>query len=170
RRARPPASRAGRACGKDRPRLRRAHCRSAHARRHSAPVPQRLDHTATREGSFPIDSSAVAVAAVRSPAEYENRLRDYIFERYEEIRVVYVGEKEVSEQAEIVARYGDLFTRDQLAALREAEEGSQDGGEGEGERLYRLRKTCEDGLMAAALIEQVDELENAELAARLDFR
>ena len=71
----------------------------------------------------------MAVAAVRSPAEYENRLRDYIFERYEEIRVVYVGEKEVSEQAEIVARYGDLFTRDQLAALREAEEGSQDGGE-----------------------------------------
>ncbi len=110
----------------------------------------------------------MAVAAVRSPAEYEKRLRDYIFERYEEIRVVYVGEKEVSEQAEIVARYADLFTRDQLTALRESEEGSAD--EGERERLYRLRKTCEDGLMAAELIEKVDALENAELAARVDFR
>jgi hypothetical protein len=110
----------------------------------------------------------VAVAAVKSPAEYENRLRDYIFERYEEIRAVYVGEKEVSEQAEIVGRYADLFTRDQLAALREAEDASSD--QDERERLYRLRKTCEDGLQAAVLIEQVDALENAELAVRVEFR
>jgi hypothetical protein len=109
----------------------------------------------------------VAATAVRSPADYENRLRDYVFERYEEIRAVYVGEKETSEQAEIVARYADLFTRDQLAALREAEDSASDD---ERERLYRLRKTCEDGLEAAVLIEQVDALENAELAARVEFR
>jgi hypothetical protein len=108
----------------------------------------------------------VAATAVRSPADYENRLRDYVFERYEEVRAVYVGEKEVSEQAEIVARYADLFTRDQLAALHEAEDSASDD---ERERLYRLRKTCEDGLEAAVLIEQVDALENAELAARVDF-
>ena len=33
-----------------------------------------------------------------------------------------VGEKEISEQAEIVRRYADLFSREQLDALREAEE------------------------------------------------
>ena len=54
-----------------------------------------------------------------------------------------VGEKEVSERAEIVARYAELFTRQQLDALREAETESS-GGE-ERERLYRLRKTCEAG-------------------------
>ena len=32
-----------------------------------------------------------------------------------------VGEKETSEQAEIVRRYADLFSREQLEALREAE-------------------------------------------------
>ena len=36
-------------------------------------------------------------------------------------RAVRVGEKEVSEQAAIVARYRDLFTREQLDALHEAE-------------------------------------------------
>ena len=110
----------------------------------------------------------MATTAVRTPAEYEQRLRDYVFERYEEVRRVYVGEKEISEQAEIVARYADLFTREQLAALREAE-GAATGAD-EGERLYRLRKTCEEGLEAAALIEQVDALENAELAVRVDFK
>ena len=34
-----------------------------------------------------------------------------------------VGEKETSEQAEIVRRYYDLFSRDQLEALRDAEDG-----------------------------------------------
>jgi hypothetical protein len=104
---------------------------------------------------------------VRSDADYEQRLRDYIFERNEEMRVVYVGEKETSEQAEIVARYADLFSREQLAALRDAEEAASPE---ERERLYRLRKTCEEGLEAAVLIEQVDALENAELAARVEFR
>src|SRR5205823_9510214 len=36
-------------------------------------------------------------------------------------------------------------------------------------RLYRLRKTCEAGLIAAALAEREDELENAVLAARVEF-
>ena len=33
-----------------------------------------------------------------------------------------MGEKETSEQAQIVARYADLFSRGQLEALREAEQ------------------------------------------------
>ena len=57
-----------------------------------------------------------------------------------------VGEKEISEQAEIVRRYADLFSRDQLDALREAEE--RERGD-ERELLYRLRKTCEGGLISA---------------------
>ena len=63
----------------------------------------------------------MSVAAVRTPAEYESRLQRYVFERSEEGRAVRVGEKEISEQAAIVARYADLFTREQLDALRAAE-------------------------------------------------
>src|ERR671922_560586 len=110
----------------------------------------------------------MSVAVVRSPAEYEDRLRSYLFERAEEGRAVRVGEKEVSEQAAIVARYTDLFTRDQLDALRTAEEGAEEGEERE--RIYRLRKECESGVIAAELSERQDELENAILAARVDFR
>ena len=64
----------------------------------------------------------MTVAAVRSPAEYEERLRTYLFERAEEVRAVRVGEKEVSERAAIVAAYADLFSREQLDALRSAEQ------------------------------------------------
>jgi hypothetical protein len=110
----------------------------------------------------------MSVAAVRSPAEYESRLRRYLYERCEEGRAVRVGEKEVSERAEIVARYADLFTREQRDALREAEDQSGEGEERE--RLYRLRKTCEAGLIAAELAEREDALENAILAARVDFQ
>jgi hypothetical protein len=110
----------------------------------------------------------VATAAVRAPAEYEARLQRYLFERSEEAKAVRVGEKEVSEQAEIVARYADLFTRAQLQALREAEEGGEDSDERE--RLYRLRKTCEGGIVSAELAERYDELENALLAARVRFK
>ncbi len=78
-----------------------------------------------------------------------------------------VGEKEVSERAEIVARYADLFTREQLGTLRAAEDEAEAG---ERERLYRLRKTCEAGLIANELAEREDALENAVLAARVDFR
>jgi hypothetical protein len=109
----------------------------------------------------------MSVAAARKPAEYEDRLRRYLYERSEEGRAVRVGEKEVSEQAAIVARYGDLFSREQLDALRDAEE--EASGE-EQERLYRLRKTCEAGLVTAELAERDDALENAILAARVTFR
>ena len=109
----------------------------------------------------------MAATAVRTPAEFESRLQAYLYERSEEWRAVRVGEKEVSEQAEIVARYADLFTRAQLEALKDAEAAAADD---EREHLYRLRKTCEGGLIAAALVEQQDALENAELAGRVEFR
>jgi hypothetical protein len=105
---------------------------------------------------------------VRSPAEYEERLQKYLYESSEEGRAVRVGEKEVSEQAAIVARYEDLFSRAQLAALRECEEQASD--DDQLERLYRLRKTCEGGLLAAELAEEDDELENRILAARVSWQ
>ena len=70
-----------------------------------------------------------------------------------------VGEKETSEQAAIVARYADLFTRAQLETLRAAEERERD--DLERERLYRLRATCEGGIVVAELAERTDALENA---------
>src|SRR5438093_9088535 len=109
----------------------------------------------------------MSATTVRSPTEYESQLRRYLFERSEEGRAVRVGEKETSEQAEIVARYADLFTRDQLDALWEAE---RDAEGDERELLYRLRKVCESGIVAAELVEREDELENRQLAARLTFR
>jgi hypothetical protein len=109
----------------------------------------------------------MSTTAVRTPEEYESRLRDYYYERAEEGRAVRVGEKEVSEQAAIVARYADLFTTDQVAALREAEDAAS--GE-ERERLYRLRKTCEGGLISAQLADKQDALENALIATRVTFK
>src|SRR5919198_5541088 len=109
----------------------------------------------------------MSTTAVRSPAEFEEQLQRYLYERSEEGRAVRVGEKEVSEQAAIVARYADLFSREQLRALREEEEGA-DGDDREW--LYRLRKTCESGVVAAELAEKDDELENAILAARVTFK
>jgi hypothetical protein len=109
----------------------------------------------------------MAVAAVRTPAEYESRLRQYLLERSEEARAVRVGEKETSEQAQIVARHADLFSRPQLDALREAETAAAPE---EHERVYRLLKTCEGGIITAELAEQADELENALLAAKVPFR
>ena len=110
----------------------------------------------------------MSVTEVLRPAEYESRLQRYLFERSEEGRAVRVGEKEVSERAEIVARYSDLFTRQQLQTLRDAEDEATDAGERE--RLYRLRKTCEAGLITAELAEREDALENAVLAARVEFQ
>ena len=77
-----------------------------------------------------------------------------------------VGEKETSEQAAIVERYGDLFTAAQLDALREAEAAARGD---ERELLYRLRKTCEAGIVAAELAAREDELENRILAARVSW-
>ena len=107
------------------------------------------------------------VATVRTPAEYEERLRKYLFERAEEVRAVRVGEKEISERAEIVARYADLFNREQLEALRAAEEGAEGD---EHERIFRLRLECEAGVADQELSERKDELENAILAARVTFK
>jgi hypothetical protein len=109
----------------------------------------------------------MSVTAVRTPAEFEAELQRYLFERAEEGRAVRVGEKEVSERAQIVARYRELFTRDQLEALHEAESGASPDDR---ERLYRLRKTCESGLVEVELSEREDALENAILAARVQFR
>jgi len=109
----------------------------------------------------------VSASTVLDPIAFSDRLEQYLFERSEEGRAVRVGEKERSEQAEIVRRYADLFSREQLDALRSAE------AEAEGdsrELLYRLRKTCEGGLIAAQLAEPEDELENRMLAARLTFQ
>jgi hypothetical protein len=109
----------------------------------------------------------MSATAVRSAAEYEERLQQYAFERSEEGRAVRVGEKEVSEQAAIVARYRDLFTRDQLEALRDEEQGAEGD---ERERIYRLRKTCESGLITSELAEREDAFENAILQSRVTFR
>jgi hypothetical protein len=108
----------------------------------------------------------MSTTAVRTPAEYEVQLQKYYFERSEEARAVRVGEKEISEQAAIVARYSELFTRVQVEALREAEHAASGD---ERERLYRLRKTCEGGRISSELAEQDDALENAILGARVSF-
>src|SRR3954447_10510576 len=93
----------------------------------------------------------MSTTAVRSPAEFEEQLQRYLYERSEEGRAVRVGEKEVSEQAAIVVRYADLFSREQLRALRDEEEAAEGD---QREWLYRLRKTCESGLIAAELAEK----------------
>jgi hypothetical protein len=109
----------------------------------------------------------MAKIGVRSAAEFEERLQQYMYERSEEGRRVRVGEKEVSEQAAIVERYRDLFTREQLDALQDEETEAQGDDR---ERLYRLRKTCEAGFVSAELAEREDAFENAYLAARVTFR
>jgi hypothetical protein len=63
----------------------------------------------------------MSATSVFSPTEFQSRLERYLFERSEEWRAVRVGEKEVSEQAEIVRRFADLFSREQMDALQEAE-------------------------------------------------
>jgi hypothetical protein len=109
----------------------------------------------------------VSTTPILAPEEFQSRLERYLFERSEEWRAVRVGEKEVSEQAEIVRRYADLFTREQLEALREAEGGTSGDDR---ELLYRLRKTCESALISAQLAEREDELENRQLATRVTFK
>ena len=109
----------------------------------------------------------MSATSVLSPTEFQSRLERYLFERSEEWRAVRVGEKEVSEQAEIVRRFADQFSREQLDALQEAE-GSTAGDDRE--LLYRLRKTCESGLISSQLAEREDELENRLLAERVSFQ
>ena len=109
----------------------------------------------------------MSTTAVRSPEEYENAYEAYYAEAAEELRAVRVGEKETSEQAAIVARHADLFTEDQLGVLCAAE--ADASAVDERERVYRLRRTCEAGIVDAQLAAREDELENALLAARLTF-
>src|ERR1700756_2649512 len=109
----------------------------------------------------------MSTTTVRTPQEYEDAYEAYYAESAEELRAVRVGEKEISEQASIVARHADLFTEEQLEALRGFEAEATDAAERE--RLYRLRSTCEGGIVDAELAAREDELENALLAARLTF-
>jgi hypothetical protein len=98
--------------------------------------------------------------------QFEERLNRYLFERSEEVRAVRVGEKETSEQAEIVARYADLFTREQHDSLSDEEEAAEGDDR---ERLYRLREACLGGIVVAELAERMDRFENEFLAARVEF-
>ena len=107
------------------------------------------------------------MAGARQPDQFEAELARFLYERSEEARAVRVGEKETSEQAAIVERYADLFTREQLDVLRTAEETA---GPDERERLYRLREACAGSVIVGELAEELDKLENAILAARVDFR
>src|SRR5205823_13181468 len=109
----------------------------------------------------------MSATSVLNATEFEVRLEQYLYERSEEWRAVRVGEKEVSEQAEIVRRYADLFSREQLDALQDAER--ETAGD-DRELLYRLRKTCESGLISSQLAEREDELENRLLAERVTFQ
>ncbi len=106
------------------------------------------------------------VAETLDAAGYERRFAEYIFERSEEGRAVRVGEKETSEQAAIVARYAYLFTLSQLDVLTAAE---GDASGSERERLFRLRESCQDGLVALELAERSDALENAILATTVEL-
>ena len=97
------------------------------------------------------------MVAVCAAKKFEVTLAEYVYERSEEARAVRVGEKESSEQAAIVARYADLFTRDTFEQL--TDEVEEAGGE-ERERLERLRQSCLDGLLAQELVQMSDALEN----------
>src|SRR5215211_5397404 len=136
-------------------------------RRMLAPLSHFKLRTTGRTDAIRVQWPAVALAAVRTPAEYEERYASYAYERSEEGRAVRVGLKDVSEQAAIVARYADLFTRGQLETLREAEESATGD---ERERLYRLRLACEGGIVATELAEHADALENKVLGTRVAFR
>jgi hypothetical protein len=98
---------------------------------------------------------------------FEERLRLYLHESSEEARAVRVGEKETSEHAAIVARYADLFTREQYDALKRAADGASGD---DGERLVRLREACGAGIVSLALADLMDELQNDILAERIAFR
>jgi hypothetical protein len=105
--------------------------------------------------------------AALTAVQFEERLNSYLYERAEEARAVRVGEKETSEQAEIVARYADLFTRQQHECLRDEEE---EAAGDDRERLYRLREACLGGIVVAELADRMDRFENEFLAARVEFR
>jgi hypothetical protein len=102
-----------------------------------------------------------------TPDRFEERLREYLLESSEEVRAVRVGEKETSEHAAIVARYADLFTREQHEALARAAEGADADAR---ERLVRLREAAAGGVVSLELADAYDELQNKLLAERVEFR
>jgi len=101
---------------------------------------------------------------------FEEQLARFLFERSEEAREVRVGEKETSEQAAIVARYAHLFTREQLERLQDSGDEHASAVGLTRERAYRLREACLGGIVVSELAERSDELENAILAERVEFR
>ena len=104
--------------------------------------------------------------SVVAATAFEERLDAFLQDRSEEARAVRVGEKETSDQAAIVARYADLFTREQLEALRDAEAAAAGV---EREAIARLRLTCQEGIVTRELAEREDALENALLGARVPW-
>src|SRR5918996_3826989 len=95
------------------------------------------------------------MAVVRTPEEFEAALARFLYERSEEGRAVRVGEKETSEQAAIVERHADLFSREQHDALREAERTAS--GE-DRERLFRLGDAAGGGIVVRELARESDRL------------
>jgi hypothetical protein len=112
-------------------------------------------------------SEAANTTAARDVLGFEERLREFDNVLTEEARALWVGQKEVAEFAAISERYADLFTREQLEALL-AEEGNAQTDDRR-EQLYRLRKTCESGLINARFAAESDSLANQELAAEVVF-
>jgi hypothetical protein len=110
--------------------------------------------------------SVSGIEQVYAVDAFEQRLDAFLQDRSEEARAVRVGEKETSEQAAIVARYADLFTRPQLETLLGAEE---QAAEEERESIARLRITCQEGIVTRELAEREDALENGLLAARVEW-
>ena len=127
----------------------------------------RRDHPAARRGdSCRFDD--VSVAAVRTPAEYEAELQRYLFERSEEGRAVRVGEKEVSEQAAIVAalrRTSSRASRSTRSASRRMRRQATTASGSTG-----CARRARPGSIAAELAERDDALENAILAARVPWQ
>ena len=110
----------------------------------------------------------MAMTAVRTPSEYEAMLQQLLFERSEESRAVRVGEKEVSEQAAIVARYADLFSRAQIDVA--PRRGGGVGRRRAGAPLPAAEDVRGGADLDVELAEQEDALENAILGARVTFQ
>ena len=108
-----------------------------------------------------------SVEHVLTVDEYETQLRSYYFELGEEARVVRIGEKEVSESAAIAERYSELFTSEQLHALREAEAGADESAR---ERIHRLRMSCQSAVVFRELAPIRDALVDEELRTTVEFR
>ncbi len=74
--------------------------------------------------------------AIKGADEVSATLEEYYHDLYTEERLTRVGLKERQETAPIVERYGALYTRDQIAALRSELEGATGARRDELARLY----------------------------------